>query len=72
MNMAGNRNKEIGSNFDVEAIRDDFPILSRTINGKKLIYADNAATTQKPTSVMTQLPNITTRKTAIYTVAYTT
>lgn len=52
MNMAGNRNKEIGNNFDVEAIREDFPILSRTINGKKLIYADNAATTQKPTSVI--------------------
>ena len=52
MNMAGNQNKEIGNNFDVEAIRDDFPILSRIINGKKLIYADNAATTQKPTSVI--------------------
>ncbi|MBT4204758.1 MAG: cysteine desulfurase [Proteobacteria bacterium] len=52
MSMAGNRNKEIGNNFDVKAIRDDFPILSRRINGKKLIYADNAATTQKPTSVI--------------------
>ena len=52
MNAAGNQNKEIGNNFDVEAIRDDFPILSRTINGKRLIYADNAATTQKPTSVI--------------------
>lgn len=38
--------------FDVERIRKDFPILSRTVNGKPLVYLDNAATTQKPTSVV--------------------
>jgi cysteine desulfurase / selenocysteine lyase len=38
--------------FDVQRIRADFPILSRTINGKPLVYLDNAATTQKPRVVL--------------------
>ncbi|HWY10607.1 MAG TPA: SufS family cysteine desulfurase [Bacteroidia bacterium] len=38
--------------FDVKKIRNDFPILSRTINGKPLIYFDNGATTQKPNAVI--------------------
>ncbi len=38
--------------FDVPAIRDDFPILKQKINGKDLIWFDNAATTQKPQSVI--------------------
>lgn len=38
--------------LDVEKIRKDFPILNREINGKKLIYFDNAATSQKPKSVI--------------------
>ncbi len=33
-------------------IREDFPILSRKINGKPLVYLDSAATTQKPQSVI--------------------
>ena len=33
---------------DSEKIRNDFPILTRRINNKPLIYFDNAATTQKP------------------------
>jgi cysteine desulfurase/selenocysteine lyase len=40
------------SPFDVETIRRDFPILSRTIHGKPLVYLDNAASTQKPRSVL--------------------
>lgn len=40
------------SNFDVEAIRNDFPILSQKIHDKPLVYLDNAATTQKPSSVV--------------------
>lgn len=40
------------SNFDVEAIRNDFPILSQKIHNKPLVYLDNAATTQKPSSVV--------------------
>ena len=35
-----------------EKIRNDFPILKRKINGKSLVYLDNAATTQKPAAVM--------------------
>ncbi len=38
--------------FDVEAVRRDFPILQQTINGKPLVYLDNAATTQKPNQVI--------------------
>jgi cysteine desulfurase/selenocysteine lyase len=38
--------------FDVEAIRRDFPILQEVVNGHKLIWFDNAATTQKPKSVI--------------------
>ncbi len=39
--------------YDVERIREDFPILKRTIYGKyPLVYLDNAATTQKPRSVV--------------------
>jgi cysteine desulfurase / selenocysteine lyase len=44
-----------GRPFDVERIRADFPILSRTIHGKPLVYLDNAATTQKPQSVLDAL-----------------
>jgi len=40
------------SNFDVEAIRNDFPILARKVHNKPLVYLDNAATTQKPSSVV--------------------
>jgi len=38
--------------FNVENIRKDFPILERKINGKSLIYFDNAATSQTPISVI--------------------
>jgi cysteine desulfurase/selenocysteine lyase len=38
--------------FDVESIRKDFPILSRSVNGKPLIYFDNAATSQTPQQVI--------------------
>lgn len=38
--------------FDPEAVRDQFPILSRTINGKPLVYLDNAASAQKPQAVI--------------------
>ena len=38
--------------FDLQNIRSQFPILSQKVNGKDLIYLDNAATSQKPTSVM--------------------
>jgi len=38
--------------FDVNEIRKDFPILQREVNGKPLVYFDNAATTQKPNIVI--------------------
>jgi len=38
--------------FDVEKIRQDFPILRQTVRGKPLVYLDNAATSQKPQSVI--------------------
>ena len=38
--------------FNVENIRKDFPILERKINGKSLIYFDNAATSQTPIGVI--------------------
>ena len=42
--------------YDVERIRRDFPILHRTIRGgKRLVYLDNAATTQKPQAVIDRL-----------------
>ncbi|MGQ0456551.1 MAG: family 2A encapsulin nanocompartment cargo protein cysteine desulfurase [Hyphomicrobium sp.] len=41
--------------FDVNAIRRDFPILNERVNGKPLIWFDNAATTQKPKSVIDRI-----------------
>jgi cysteine desulfurase / selenocysteine lyase len=41
--------------FDVQAIRRDFPILLERVHGKPLIWLDNAATTQKPQSVIDRL-----------------
>ncbi len=40
------------SNFNIKSIRNDFPILSREVNGKPLIYFDNAATSQTPQVVI--------------------
>ncbi len=40
---------------DVEKVRNDFPILNRKVNGKRLVYLDNAATTQKPKVVIDAL-----------------
>jgi len=40
--------------YDVEEIRNDFPILQTTVHDKPLVYLDNAATTQKPISVITE------------------
>ena len=45
-------NKIKKNTFDFNKIRKDFPILDQEINGSKLIYFDNAASTQKPKSVI--------------------
>ncbi len=41
--------------MDIERIRKDFPILDQQVNGKPLVYFDNAATTQKPLAVIQRI-----------------
>src|SRR5579884_3179624 len=41
--------------FDVQRIRNDFPILGRLVHGVPLVYFDNAATSQKPRAVIDSL-----------------
>jgi cysteine desulfurase/selenocysteine lyase len=43
------------STFDVERVRREFPILQQKVNGRLLVYLDNAATAQKPESVLRAL-----------------
>jgi cysteine desulfurase / selenocysteine lyase len=43
---------QLSSDFDVQRVRADFPLLSRTVHGKPLVYFDNANTSQKPLSVI--------------------
>ena len=43
--------------YDINKIREDFPILSREVYGKPLIYLDNGATTQKPRRVVEAITN---------------
>lgn len=43
--------------YQIEDVRKDFPILSKTIYNKPLVYLDNAATTQKPLSVIEAMNN---------------
>ena len=37
--------------LDIERVREDFPILRRQVHGKRLVYLDNSATTQRPACV---------------------
>ncbi len=50
--MQGKRLVENAATIDISKIREDFPILGRTVNGKPLVYFDNAATSQKPNYVL--------------------
>jgi cysteine desulfurase/selenocysteine lyase len=43
---------EVSPSFEVERIREDFPVLKQTIHGKPLVYLDSAATAQKPYAVI--------------------
>src|ERR1041385_329165 len=43
------------SKYDVNTVRRDFPILRQTVRGNPLVYLDNAATSQKPRSVIDAL-----------------
>ena len=45
-------NHELSNDFDVQKIRADFPILKEKARGHKLVYLDNAATSQKPKAVI--------------------
>jgi cysteine desulfurase / selenocysteine lyase len=45
----------ISTKLDIEAIRKDFPILNRQVNGKPWVYLDNGATSQKPKQVIDAL-----------------
>ena len=47
--------------FDVNEIRKDFPILEQTVNGRPLVYFDNAATTQKPRRVIDKVVEVYTQ-----------
>ena len=40
------------ANWDLQALRSDFPILGSSVNGRPLVYLDNAATSQKPSQVL--------------------
>lgn len=51
------KTKKSYRNFDVDEVRADFPILKRLVNGKPLVYLDNAATSQKPNSVIDAISN---------------
>ena len=42
----------VSAGFDVEKIREDFPVLQQKVHGKPLVYLDSAATAQKPTVVV--------------------
>jgi len=56
--MSATENLEaIQSTWDVDKIREMFPILHQEVNGKPLVYFDNAATTQKPQRVINALTN---------------
>ena len=48
-------------NFDVREIRKDFPILEQTVNNRRLVYFDNAATTQKPRRVIDKIVEVYTQ-----------
>ena len=47
----------IQSSLDVYAVRREFPALERPVKGKPLVYFDNAATSQKPQTVIDALVN---------------
>jgi cysteine desulfurase/selenocysteine lyase len=50
-------NPSVVATFDAQRVRRDFPILEQEVNGRPLVYLDNAATTQKPSSVIDAIVN---------------
>ena len=58
--------------WDLKRVRRDFPVLARTVNGKRLVYLDNAATAQKPHPVLDALTRFYTEYNAnIHRAVYT-
>ncbi len=53
--MADANTTTLVSGFEVDKIRSEFPVLSQKVNGKPLVYLDNAATTQKPWRVINRI-----------------
>src|SRR5947199_2696506 len=51
-NSMSTLSSRLSTSFDVERIRQDFPVLKQTIHGKPLVYLDSAATAQKPFAVI--------------------
>ena len=48
----------VPAGFDVEKVREDFPVLKQKIHGKPLVYLDNAATAQKPQAVIDAITEV--------------
>ena len=46
---------DVVETLDTEVVRTEFPLLDQKVNGRPLVYLDNAATTQKPRSVINAL-----------------
>ena len=55
MTMSNHSTAKTAPVFDVERVRADFPILQQQVNGRPLVYLDNAATAQKPQAVIDTL-----------------
>ena len=53
-----------------DCMKEDFPIFSRMINGRPLVYLDNAATTQKPACVIDAMSDYYSSSNATYTAPY--
>src|SRR5205809_4190550 len=51
-NSMSTLSSQLSTSFDVERIREDFPVLKQNIHGKPLVYLDSAATAQKPFAVI--------------------
>ena len=72
--MTHSETKQPEVSIDLAAIRSEFPLLKRQINGKRLVYIDSAATSQKPQSVLDAMDNYYTTQNAnvhrgVYTLA---
>src|SRR3954449_10123751 len=51
-NSMSTLSSQVSTTFDVERVREDFPVLKQTVHGKPLVYLDSAATAQKPQVVI--------------------